>query len=113
MHRVEIASVNNINHGKTEAYDGISVKSCSLEVRNQLAKNQAKYYPKSATYNEFLNSDDLRFLRNMSDMRKIDSMYRTKDKRLSLPMDCAWEEDDPVWKLIVEDARMADEENAV
>jgi hypothetical protein len=28
-------------------------------------------------------------------------------------MGAAWEEDDPVWKLIVEDAWMAEEENAV
>jgi hypothetical protein len=105
--------LHTINHGKTDAYDVTPVKSCSLEVRNQLSRNQAKYYPKYATYDEFLNSDDFRFLRNTSDVRKIDSMYRTRDKRLGLPMGAAWEEDDPVWKLIVEDAWMAEEENAV
>jgi hypothetical protein len=87
-------------------------KSCSLELRNQLAKNQAKYFPRYKDYNEFLNSDDCRFLRNTSDVRKIDSMYRTQDKRLGLPMDAAWEDGDPTWKLIVEDAKMAEVEVA-
>lgn len=34
-------------------------------------------------------------------------MYRTRDKRLGLPMDQVWKEGDPTWKLIVEDAEMA------
>ena len=83
-------------------------KSCSLEIRQQLAKNQAKYFPQYKSYNEFLDSDDCRFLRNTSDVRKIDSMYRTQDKRLGLPMDAAWEKGDPTWKLIVEDAKIAE-----
>jgi hypothetical protein len=83
-------------------------KSCSLELRKQLERNQAKYFPRYKDYNEFLNSDDCRFLRNTSDVRKIDSMYRTQDKRLGLPMDVAWEDGDPTWKLIVEDAKMTE-----
>ncbi|KAL5347954.1 hypothetical protein ACLOAV_007366 [Pseudogymnoascus australis] len=83
-------------------------KSCSLELRRQLAKNQAKYFPRHKDYKEFLNSDDCRFLRNTSDVRKVDSMYRTQDKRLGLPMDIAWEKGDPTWKLIIEDAKMAE-----
>ncbi|KAG4415444.1 hypothetical protein IFR04_011438 [Cadophora malorum] len=79
-------------------------KSCSLEVRQQLVKNQAKYYPHIESYDDFLNSEELRFLRNTPDVRKIDSMYRTQDKRLGLPMDEPWKENDPVWKLIIEDA---------
>jgi hypothetical protein len=85
-------------------------KSCSLSLRNQLAKNQAKYFPRHKDYDKFLNSDDCRFLRNTSDVRKIDSMYRTQDKRLGLPMDAAWEDGDPTWKLIIEDAKMAEVE---
>jgi NLR family CARD domain-containing protein 3 len=84
------------------------VTSCPLVLRKQLAKNQAKYFPQYKDYNEFLKSDDLRFLRNTSDVRKIDSMYRTQDKRLGLPMDAAWEAGDPTWKLIVEDAKQAE-----
>ncbi|KAN0098865.1 RNI-like protein [Hyaloscypha variabilis] len=83
-------------------------KSCSLEVRKQLAKNQAKYYPQYENYEEFLESDSCRFLRNTEDVRKIDSMYRTQDKRLGLPMDTQWEAGDPTWKLIVEDAKKAE-----
>jgi hypothetical protein len=90
-------------------HDGIPApKSCSLELRKQLAKNQAKYFPQYEDYDEFLKSDDCRFLRNTSDVRKIDSMYRTQDKRLGLPMDLPWVDGDPTWKLIVEDANMAE-----
>ena len=90
-------------------HDGVlAPKSCSLELRKQLAKNQAKYFPQYNDYDEFLKSDDFRFLRNTSDVRKIDSMYRTQDKRLGLPMDTAWEDGDPTWKLIIEDAKMTE-----
>ncbi|KAF4637378.1 hypothetical protein G7Y89_g702 [Cudoniella acicularis] len=105
LSRVEKTDVKISTNGKTEVYDGIAApKSCSLAVRNQLVKNQAKYYPHIEKYDDFLNSEDLRFLRNTSDVRKIDSMYRTRDKRLGLPMDEVWEEGDPTWKLIIEDA---------
>ncbi|KAF9435055.1 hypothetical protein BGZ76_006980 [Entomortierella beljakovae] len=83
-------------------------RTCSLEVRNQMVKNQAKYYPHIKSYDEFLGSEDFRFLRNTSDVRKIDSMYRTRDQRLGIPVDQFWEEGDPTWKLIVDDARMAE-----
>lgn len=97
----------NMHQHRTQ--DGAPVvKSCPLALRKQLAKNQAKYFPQYKDYNEFLKSDDLRFLRNTSDIRKIDSMYRTQDKRLGLPMDAAWEAGDPTWKLIVEDAKQAE-----
>lgn len=88
-----------------------TIKSCSLEVRQRLAAKQAKCFPASKDYKEFLKSDDLRFLRNTEDVREIDSMYRTQDKRLGLPMDTAWEEGDPTWKLIVEDAQNAELED--
>ncbi|KAH6663745.1 hypothetical protein B0J14DRAFT_608984 [Halenospora varia] len=81
-----------------------AVKTCSLTVRNQLVKNQQKYFPHIEKYDDFLNGEELRFLRNTSDVRKIDSMYRTQDKRLGFPMDKKWEEGDKTWKLIVDDA---------
>jgi hypothetical protein len=90
-------------------HDGFAApRSCSLALRNQLATNQAKYFPQYEDYNEFLKSDDCRFLRNTSDVRKIDSMYRTQDKRLGLPMDTPWKHGDPTWKLITEDAKMGE-----
>jgi Ran GTPase-activating protein (RanGAP) involved in mRNA processing and transport len=96
-------------HRPQESHDDAPApKSCSLKVRKQLVKNQTKYFPQHQDYDEFLNSDDCRFLRNTSDVRKIDSMYRTQDKRLGLPMDAAWAEGDPTWKLIVEDAMAAE-----
>ncbi|KAF8929323.1 hypothetical protein EDD21DRAFT_361587 [Dissophora ornata] len=109
VHRVQSADTNSLTDSNTEEDGGVPVAgSCSLEVRNQMAKNQAKYYPHFKDYNEFLQSGDLRYLRNTSDVRKIDSMYRTRDRRLGLPMDMAWEEGDPTWKLILEDAEMAE-----
>ena len=65
------------------------VKSYSLEVRQRLAAKQAKYFPASKDYKEFLKSDDVRFLRNTEDVREIDYMYRTQDRGLGLPMDTA------------------------
>lgn len=108
VHRVEVNAVTT-SHGMTEIYEGgAPPKSCSLEVRRQMEKNQQKYYPNVKEYNEFLYSEEFRFLRNTEDVRKIDSMYRTLDKRLGLPMDGIWEEGDPTWKLIVEDAEKAE-----
>lgn len=100
-------NAKTVNSGEAEVYDAAAVpRSCSLEVRNRLVKNQAKYYPHIDDYDEFLNSEEFRFLRNTSDIRKIDSMYRTRDKRLGVPMDQFWEEGDPTWKYILEDAEM-------
>ncbi|KAL3419513.1 leucine rich repeat protein [Phlyctema vagabunda] len=109
VHRVHVADKKTDTIAQTDLYDGNSVpKSCSLEVRHRLAANQAKHFPRSKSYDDFLVSEDLRFLRNTSDVRKIDSMYRTRDKRLGLPMDAVWENGDPTWKLITEDAEMAE-----
>ena len=105
LSRSELVYFNMHQHRTQE--DATVAKSCPLALRKQLAKNQARYFPQYKDYNEFLTSDDLRFLRNTSDVRKIDSMYRTQDKRLGLPMDAAWEAGDPTWKLIVEDANQA------
>ncbi|KAG4435606.1 hypothetical protein IFR05_008915 [Cadophora sp. M221] len=106
---VNHVQVTNVITDSKDIYEGTNApKSCSLEVRNQLVANQAKYYPHIEDYNDFLNSEELRFLRNTPDVRKIDSMYRTQDKRLGLPMDEPWKEGDLTWKLIVEDAEKWD-----
>ncbi|RFU33898.1 hypothetical protein B7463_g2406, partial [Scytalidium lignicola] len=107
VRRVQITD-NATSSGSTVVYDGTyTPRSCSLAVRMRMEENVAKYYPHIKSYNEFLYSEELRFLRNTSDVRKIDSMYRTLDKRMGLPMDEPWKEDDPTWKLIVEDAELA------
>lgn len=94
MHRVQIIDAKTNSSGE---YESTAVpKSCSLEIRKQLAKNQAKYFPYIESYNRFLDSEDFRFLRNTSDVRKIDSMYRSRDKRLGLSMDVKWEKDYPL-----------------
>jgi hypothetical protein len=101
MHRVQITNSKDAENGIHD--DAPAPKSRSLEIRRQMAKNQAKYYPHIENYDKFLDSEDLRFLRNTFDVRKIDSMYQTRDKRLGLPMDAKWEKNDPTWKLIAED----------
>lgn len=108
VHQVQVTGMSTSINGHSVLYDGApSPRSCSLQLRRSLEKNQAKYYPHIKNYDEFLNSEEFRFLRNTSEVRKIDSMYRTLDKRLGLPMDEPWKENDPGWKLIVEDAEMA------
>ncbi|KAH8821779.1 leucine rich repeat protein [Xylogone sp. PMI_703] len=111
MHRVDIIGANSSNDHNTTVYDGVlAPKSCSLTVRKRMEENVAKYYPHIKNYHEFLNSEEFRFLRNTSDVRKIDSMYRTLDKRLGLPMDEPWEEGDLTWEFIVEDAENGNNE---
>jgi NLR family CARD domain-containing protein 3 len=61
MHRIQIIIDPNVR--KNGDYDLAPVaKSCSLEIRKQLAKNQAKYYPHIKIYNEFLDGEELRLL---------------------------------------------------
>ncbi|KAH8650949.1 hypothetical protein BGZ60DRAFT_388477 [Tricladium varicosporioides] len=105
MNRLQIQGATKSLGEGTPILDVVpAVKTCSLAVRNQLVKNQQKYFPHVEKYDDFLNGEGLRFLRNTSDVRKIDSMYRTRDKRLGLAMDSKWEEGDKTWKLIVDDA---------
>lgn len=108
VHRVEITHVKAPASGNTEIYEGTAPpKSCSLQVRNHLARNQAKYYPRIRNYDDFLNSEEFRFLKNTSDVRQIDSHYRTRDKRLGVVQEQTWQEGDPTWKLIIQDAEKA------
>jgi Ran GTPase-activating protein (RanGAP) involved in mRNA processing and transport len=108
VHCVEVTAIKT-NQGLCEIYEGEPVtKSCSLEIRKAMTQNQVKYFPKYESYDDFLNSEDFRFLRNTSNVRKIDSMYRTMNKRLGFTEDPVWEEDDPTWKLICDDALMAE-----
>jgi len=105
VYRVEL-STERTNEDATAEYVGTrAVKSCSLDLRRAMERNQAKYYPHVGSYDEFLRSEEIRFLRNTEDVRKIDSHYRTLDKRLGLPMDTPWAEGDPTWKLITDDAK--------
>ncbi|KAL2075225.1 hypothetical protein VTL71DRAFT_168 [Oculimacula yallundae] len=100
-------AVNNVQVTNLATGEGTSVpKSCSLETRNRLASNQKKYFPTFENYDAFLKSEELRFLKNRPDVSFIDSMYRTQDKRLGLPMDEQWKEGDKAWKLIIDDAEM-------
>ncbi|CAG8979283.1 hypothetical protein HYALB_00013460 [Hymenoscyphus albidus] len=64
---VDVNAVST-KHGMTVIYEGEApARSCSLEVGTRMVKNQKKYYPHNKDYDEFLNSEDFRFLRNTSD----------------------------------------------
>lgn len=102
-----------IQDSNSNSETGIAVKTCSLALRNALAENQAKYYPHVKDYATFLTSHDFRFLRNTEDVRKIDSMYRTRNKRDAVPNEQVWEDGDETWRLIVEDAERAEREDGV
>jgi len=108
VRRVKIAGLSR--DGPTKFYDTENVpKTCSLAVRTQLSKNQAKYFPQFDSYDDFLNSEEFHFLRNTSDIRQIDSMYRTRARRLNIKEDSEWEKDDPFWKSIIDDAKIWEE----
>jgi Ran GTPase-activating protein (RanGAP) involved in mRNA processing and transport len=111
LYCVEISRIRT-GHNINGVYEGEFVpKSSSLEVQKALERNLVKYYPKYESYNEFLYSEDFRFIRNTSDVRKIDSMYRTMNKRQGFTEDPNWEEGDLTWKLISDDALLAERES--
>lgn len=97
----------HLQNPETNPDTGIAVKTCSLGLRNALVKNQQKFYPNIKEYAAFITSEEFRFLRNIEDVRKIDSMYRTRNKREAVPNEQVWEEGDETWRLIVEDAEAA------
>lgn len=74
-------------------------QSCSLHVRQQLERNVRKFY--NMGIDAFRNGLGLRFLRNKSDVRLIDSVYRTRDQRKgSESAKQFWDELDPVWATV-------------
>ncbi|EPE34371.1 RNI-like protein [Glarea lozoyensis ATCC 20868] len=110
VHSIEVNAIKS-GPGLSGEFEGESItKSPSLEVRKALTRNQLKYYPKYESYDDFLNSEDFRFIRNTSDVRKIDSMYRTMNRRQGFTEESTWAEGDPTWQLITDDALMADRE---
>jgi hypothetical protein len=111
MHCVEVTGIRTGND-LNGVYEGETIiKSSSLEVQNALERNRVKYYPKYESYNDFIHGEDFRFIRNTSDVRKIDSMYRTMNKRQGFTEESNWEEGDPTWKLISDDALLAERDS--
>ncbi|KAJ7683793.1 hypothetical protein B0H17DRAFT_1204928 [Mycena rosella] len=55
--------------------------SCPLATRCALEANVHRFYPAEAGYNSFSSGLGARFLYSPEDVRLIDSLYRTRDKR--------------------------------
>jgi hypothetical protein len=59
-----------------------------------------RFYPAEQGYDSFSNSLAARFLYSPEDVRLIDSVYRTRDKRNGKEVEQFWKEGDPVWQLV-------------
>lgn len=82
-----------------QAYHANDSQSCSLHVRHQLERNVSQFY--GTDLDTFKNGLGLRFLRNNPDVRLIDSVYRTRDKRNGAEsIKQNWDEGDPVWAMV-------------
>lgn len=74
--------------------------SCPLATRRTLEANVKRFYPDETSYNSFTNGLNARFLYSPEDVRLIDSVYRTRDKRSDKEIQQLWDEGDPVWQLV-------------
>ncbi|KAF8211842.1 hypothetical protein K438DRAFT_1751460 [Mycena galopus ATCC 62051] len=74
--------------------------SCSLTTRRALDANVKRFFPAEESYAKFTTSLAARFLYSPEDVRLIDSVYRTRDKRDAKQVEHFWKEDDPVWTLV-------------
>ena len=73
--------------------------SCALRVRQRLASNVRRLY--GTGLDEFRQGLGLRLLRNTPDVRLIDSVYRTRDKRKGAAgAKQFWDEGDRVWAMV-------------
>ena len=71
----------------------------ALRVRARLERNVRRLY--AMGLDEFRNGLALRLLRNTPDVRLIDSVYRTRDKRKrAASAKQFWDEGDPVWAMV-------------
>lgn len=92
-------AVASSNLCEFQAFHVNNGQSCSLRVRQQLESNVEKFY--ATDLDTFRNGLGLRLLRNTPDVRLIDSVYRTRDKREgSRNVKQYWDEGDPVWAMV-------------
>ncbi|KAJ6592910.1 hypothetical protein B0H19DRAFT_1010380 [Mycena capillaripes] len=77
--------------------------SIPLASRRAMEANVKKFYPEEKSYDSFLNGLNARLLYSPADVRLIDSVYRTRDKREAKPVEQFWKEGDPVWQLVTSD----------
>ncbi|KAJ7656603.1 hypothetical protein B0H17DRAFT_360349 [Mycena rosella] len=80
--------------------DPAEALSCPLATRCALEANVHRFYPAEAGYNSFSSGLAARFLYSPEDVRLIDSVYRTRDKRGDKEVEQFWKEGDPVWQLV-------------
>lgn len=74
--------------------------SCPLATRRALETSVKKFYPEEESYDSFVNGLGGRFLYSPEDVRLIDSVYRTRDKRGDKEIEQFWKDGDPVWELV-------------
>ncbi|KAJ7160960.1 hypothetical protein C8R46DRAFT_905152 [Mycena filopes] len=80
---------------------GQEAPSCTLATRRALEANVARFYPEvEGGYDAWANGLGARFLYSPEDVRLIDSVYRTRDKRGDKEVQQFWNEGDPVWELV-------------
>ncbi|KAF8213442.1 hypothetical protein K438DRAFT_1750724 [Mycena galopus ATCC 62051] len=100
------AAVVDSNLCEFDAYrkaDPDDAPSCPLATRRALEANVKRFFPAAESYDKFSNSLAARFLYSPEDVRLIDSVYRTRDKRDDKEVELFWKEDDPVWNLVDSD----------
>ncbi|KAJ7430792.1 hypothetical protein B0H11DRAFT_2134207 [Mycena galericulata] len=74
--------------------------SCPLATRRALEANVKRFFPGEESYDGFTNGLNARFLYSPEDVRLIDSVYRTRDKRGDKEVEQFWKDGDPVWRLV-------------
>ncbi|KAJ7161842.1 hypothetical protein C8R43DRAFT_991578 [Mycena crocata] len=74
--------------------------SCPLATRRALEANVKRFFPEETGYDGFTNGLNARFLYSPEDVRLIDSVYRTRDKRDDKDVEQFWKDGDPVWALV-------------
>ncbi|KAJ6519473.1 hypothetical protein C8R45DRAFT_1204642 [Mycena sanguinolenta] len=100
------AAVVDSNLCEFEAFrklDPDEASSCPLATRRALEANVKRFYPNEESYDKFSNSLAARFLYSPEDVRLIDSVYRTRDKREDKEVEYFWKEGDPTWQLVDSD----------
>ncbi|KAJ7213410.1 hypothetical protein GGX14DRAFT_79496 [Mycena pura] len=74
-----------------------------LAPRRAVEANVRKFYGEEESYDKWVNGLNARLLYSPPDVRLIDSVYRTRDKRQDKPVEKFWKEGDPVWRLVESD----------
>ncbi|KAK7064531.1 RNI-like protein [Favolaschia claudopus] len=98
-----VAESNLCEYHAFRKLDRGEAMSCPLATRRALENNVKQFYPAEGSYDHFSNSLAARFLYSPEDVRLIDSVYRTRDKRGDKEIVQFWEEGDPVWQLVDND----------